>query len=337
MGLQLDPEKRPGLAGQSGLVWGYRFHEDGSADALSPEAAMQALERQESWIWLHFDLIDNRVRTALSGCRVLPPEALELLLGAEERQQLHAFGDTIAGVIADFECTDELDPRRMTAWRFCMAPHAFVSARRRPMETMARVHEAVRAGRRFADVMRLFDAIVHAFVAAMAEVSQNLATRLDGVEDALLDERESGDFEELGSVRRAAVRLHRQAMPLRAMLHHLIEERPAWFNDDAAEDCATVARRMDALTADLVALQERARALQDEMGSRQTEETNRRLMLLSVISAVLLPPTLITGLFGMNVEGLPFKDNPLAFLYTVAVMAASVIGLLVVLRLKKLI
>jgi zinc transporter len=320
-----------------GLVWGYRFNEDGSAEPLSPSAAMQALNERLTWVWLHFDLVDNRVRAALTGCAGLPPEAVDILLGNEERQQLHAIDDVIAGVVADFERADTLDPRRMVTWRFCMAPHAFISARCRPLESMSRLHNDLQSGRRFPGVTRLFDAIIHAFASAMSGVAQDLSTRLDEVEDELLDSREAGDYETLGTVRRGAVRLRRQSMPLRGMLHHLIEERPTWFDDDAVDDCTHVARRLDSLTADLAALQERARALQDEMASRQAQQTNQRLMLLSVFTAGLVPPTLISGLFGMNVEGLPFKDNPNAFLYTVGIMMVAVAVLLFALRRIKLI
>lgn len=320
-----------------GLVWGYRFHGDGRVDALDPAGALRALDRREDWVWLHFDLVDNRVRAALTGRGGLPAEALDLLFGLEERQQLHHFDGVIAGVIADFERAESLDPRRMVTWRLCMTSHALISARRRPLEAMARMHHLIQSGRRFADAPHLFNAIIDAFAASMAQVSHGLALRLDTVEDELLDAAEAGDFETLGAVRRGAVRLRRQTAPLRGMLHQLIEDRPAWFDVDATDDCTQVARRLEGLSADLTALQERARALQDEMASRQAEQTNRRLMLLSVISAVLLPPTLVTGMFGMNVEGLPFKDSPHAFLYTMVIMAAVVVIPLLLLRRSKLI
>jgi len=37
-----------------------------------------------------------------------------------------------------------------------------------------------------------------------------------------------------------------------------------------------------------------------------------------------LPPTLITGIFGMNTKGLPFTDMETAFLWASALMVASV-------------
>lgn len=324
-------------AGLDGLIWGYRFNENGQADALDGAHVVAALERRESWIWLHFDLLDNRARAALELLPHLPEDARALLLGTDNRQRLETHEDVLAGVVTDFERSDDLDPRRMAAWRFCMAPHLFVSARRTPLHTMANLNDQVLRGRRFPGVLQLFDGIVHGFAGALSAISQRMSEQLDEVEDGLLDDRDPGDFEMLGTVRRRIVRLHRQALPLRTMLHQLIDHRPAWFSDEAAEDCTEVAHRVDSIAADLVALQERAHALQDELASRQAELTNRRLMLISVVSAVLLPPTLITGVFGMNVDGLPFKDNsPFGFVLTVGLMVVSVVGLLYALRRMKM-
>ena len=319
-----------------GLIWGYRFNEDGVAEPLDGPAATEALQRQDTWIWLHFDLIDDRARDALSHLAGLPAEARTLLLGSDQRQRMETHGEVIAGVVTDFERADELDPRRMASWRFCMAPHAFISARRSPLHTMNALNLAVQSGRRFSGVLHLFDSVVHAFADALTDVSHRMAGQLDEVEDGLLDARETGDFETLGSVRRKAVRLRRQATPLQAMLHGLISQRPDWFTADAAKDCARVAHRVDSVCADLVALQERAHSLQDELGSRQTDLTNRRLMLLSILSAVLLPPSLISSVLGMNVDGIPLKDNPLGFAITMGVMAMSVIVVLFVLRKLKM-
>ena len=55
---------------------------------------------------------------------------------------------------------------------------------------------------------------------------------------------------------------------------------------------------------DLLALQDRARSLQDELASRQAEETNRRLYLVSIMTTLMLPATFVTGFFGMNTGGM---------------------------------
>ncbi|WP_280526087.1 CorA family divalent cation transporter [Methylobacterium soli] len=52
-----------------------------------------------------------------------------------------------------------------------------------------------------------------------------------------------------------------------------------------------------------------SRLLQEELSARVAEQSNRQLYTLSVLTALFLPPTLITGFFGINTKGLPFADN----------------------------
>ncbi len=42
------------------------------------------------------------------------------------------------------------------------------------------------------------------------------------------------------------------------------------------------------------------------------------------MTSLLLPPTLITGIFGMNTKGLPLTDVESGFLYAAVLMASSV-------------
>lgn len=325
-----------------GLVWGYCFDEQGVATQLSGLPALDALNRRDTWVWLHFDLDDARSLPVLRALPHLPREALDLLTGTDERTRIDTIDDphgaAVAGVVVDFERGAEPDPRRMVAWRFCMLPHALISARRHPVQTMQAMDTAMRSGRRFAGVLQLFDGIIHAFIGTLFQVSQDLGNKLDTVEDELLDEDENtGDFEGLGLIRRNASRLLRHTQPLGAMLVHMLAGRPAWFTEEAAEDCRHLVGRVQSVVADLLALQDRARALQDEIQSRQIEKTNQRLMLISVFSAVLLPPTLISGVFGMNVDGLPWKENPYGFVYTIGLMGISIAGLMALLRRMRLI
>jgi zinc transporter len=53
------------------------------------------------------------------------------------------------------------------------------------------------------------------------------------------------------------------------------------------------------------------------------EESNRHLHALAVVTMMLLPPTLVTGIFGMNTKGLPFTDNESAFLWASALLIGS--------------
>jgi zinc transporter len=79
-------------------------------------------------------------------------------------------------------------------------------------------------------------------------------------------------------------------------------------------------------------VQERARLLQEEIASNMNEATNRNLFVLSIATTTLLPITLITGIFGMNVRGLPFAEHPHGFYLVMLGIAATVVLALWLLR-----
>jgi zinc transporter len=54
-----------------------------------------------------------------------------------------------------------------------------------------------------------------------------------------------------------------------------------------------------------------------------TAVTNRRLFTLSILSACLLPPTLVTGFFGMNTKDLPLAGTDGGTWLALAVAAVS--------------
>jgi zinc transporter len=59
------------------------------------------------------------------------------------------------------------------------------------------------------------------------------------------------------------------------------------------------------------------------------------LFLLSMISAALLPITLITGIFGMNVGGLPLASHPHGFGWVMLGMLAAVFATIVWIRRRR--
>ena len=88
-----------------------------------------------------------------------------------------------------------------------------------------------------------------------------------------------------------------------------------------------MAQRFEMIHQEVHAAQERARLLQEEAAGRMAAEANRQLYILSMLTAVFLPATLVTGLFGMNTKGLPFEDQEAGF--WLAVVVAIVASMLV--------
>ena len=82
-------------------------------------------------------------------------------------------------------------------------------------------------------------------------------------------------------------------------------------------------------------LKERLLVMQDELRSQISEQQNMRMYVLSIVSMIFLPLSFLTGVFGMNVAGLPGTENPLAFSVLAFGMIILAIALLVFMRLRR--
>jgi zinc transporter len=74
-------------------------------------------------------------------------------------------------------------------------------------------------------------------------------------------------------------------------------------------------------------VRERAALLHEQLTDLRAEQLDQRALLISIVAFIFLPLTFITGLLGMNVEGIPYDDRPWAFWGVVGF--CLVIGLIV--------
>jgi len=71
---------------------------------------------------------------------------------------------------------------------------------------------------------------------------------------------------------------------------------------------------------------ERIRRLQEELVALINEQTNQTLFVLTVVTVLALPLTIIPGIFGMNVRGIPFSEHDAGF-WLVLLLVLAVVAL----------
>ena len=103
-------------------------------------------------------------------------------------------------------------------------------------------------------------------------------------------------------------------------------DREAYFGD--------LADHVRRIWAELEELKEVIEGLGDAHSSIISHQTNQVIRLLTIIATVVLPLTLISGLYGMNVR-LPLGDTPNGFWVVVGAMAAVAGAMLVYFRLRR--
>ena len=73
---------------------------------------------------------------------------------------------------------------------------------------------------------------------------------------------------------------------------------------------------------DLDAMREKAIVIQDSVTTLLAEQMNRTMLVLSLATAIFLPLSLLTGLLGINVAGIPGAEIPYAFWIVVIMLFA---------------
>ena len=160
-----------------GLVFAFRLKPDGTAEELAVDRPI-AVEPQ-GWLWLHFNLADARACHFLRLLSYFPAAARELLVAADDHQQLNAskacvFPDLALGLDG---VTDEIG-----FLHFAMTENLLVTGRHCPLSSINATRKALRSGRKVPSAAALLDTILEFVIEVIDRCSDDVAGKLDNIE-----------------------------------------------------------------------------------------------------------------------------------------------------------
>lgn len=301
-----------------GLICGYRF---GGAHAEPLAAAEEVTLPVDGWLWLHVNLADMRCRPWLAEAAMLAAPAFEHVFGKGDALALVVADDQATGVFFDLTHELAVSDEDFGPLRFALSGRILVTGRRTPLRSVEALRDQIRHGRAFASPADLLVAMAEQIAATIDGIVDRLSDDVDRVEDMLLKDRLHDDRQSLGTARLTSVRIHRRINGMRSLFRRLDPEAGGPVATTLLAGAARLMPRFDDIDQAVIELRDRSRLLQEELGVRLAEQTNRQLRILSVLTALFLPPTLITGLFGMNVSSLPFTGEGGGFWWVAFVIA----------------
>lgn len=312
-----------------GLVWAYHIHNsERQCTRLVPEVTRHALEPDaQSFLWLHLNLADQRVPAFLESFGALTPDVVAALTTHETHASITLDEQVIYGTLVDFQREFDSDTRDIGWLHFAVVDRMIITTRLQPLRSIDRVRAALEKNPgRCRQPIDIFEMIVVEFQRTLISLVMELTEELNQIEDIVYDNTPRDERRRLAPVRRTVVRLHRHLRTILTLIRRAAasdeDEMPPGFDDAASR----VMARLESVDYDVYALQERARLLHEEMDSKLSSETNRHLYILSLMTAFLLPPSLVTGFFGMNTSELPFAHGGSGTTYALGFIALSVLG-----------
>lgn len=324
------------LPDDKGLVCAFLLRPDCPAVSLDWKALSFVAGDDNSLLWLHFNLTDARARQWLSSWKHLPPAALDTLLATDPHMRMETFGHGIAGVLGDLYYDFVDAGEGLGLLRFYLDDRYVITGRRHPLKSVENLRQDLLNRLRLDGaahfIVHLLKHLAEAFAAAVAE----LVETTDGLEDRVLSTRFRDEGAELVRIRRVMTRLRRHIEAERRALLAVLPHLPGWWSETDRGRLQKELERLDVIAQDLQFTYDRARLLQEEIAGRISVSTNRNLYFLSIVTTIFLPITLITGIFGMNVGGLPWLENSLGFLWVLLGMAVTAGVAIAVLHWRKI-
>ncbi|WP_331373584.1 transporter [Sinorhizobium chiapasense] len=306
-----------------GLVWAYRFIPGESrCQRIAADSSIDNLSAGDGWVWLHLALSDARTPALIERISKLPQAAIGTLTSHDTQAAITVSEDVVHGTLVDFERTFDAVTKTIGWLHFAVSDKIIITTRLHPLRSLDRVKAAVEKSAKCSRPIDLFEMLVVEFQRTLISLVLELTEELNVIEDHVYGEAGHRQQPGLAPLRRTVVRLHRHLRTILALLRRAgaseEDEVPPGFIDAAER----LSDRLEAVDRDVFALQERARLLHEEIDSKISSETNRHLYILSLMTAFLLPPTLVTGFFGMNTGALPFADGS-GTLYAALIIAFS--------------
>lgn len=302
--------------------FGYRIT-DGRAEKVALEGALGCTA---DLVWVHLSTNAEAAQTWLRDQAQVAEYLVEALTAQETRPRCEQFQE---GAFLNLRGrTDEELPGSDTlaSVRIWAVKGRVISLTRAHLIAVDAVEKEVADGQ----VLDPGD-LIAAFATAITE---DLDPEVAELGDNLDDCEQQLDAEHVFELRRGVTHVRVQSInyrrflqPQRAALEKLATLPGDWLQDDDRVHLSAAADRAARMAEELEAIRERASLMHEALTDLRAEQLDSRSLVIAIVAMVFLPLTFVTGLYGMNVEGLPYAHEPWAFDAIIAACVAIAVGI----------
>jgi magnesium transporter len=314
------------------------LHSRGGESRVVP-AQVEAIELTPEVVWI--DLLsptESEVAAVEEASGLTLPSQAEIS-EIEMSSRLRTDGDVLY-LNAPLVYRSQAQDPGTTPVGFVLAPELLVTVRYEPLNAFDNYQRAARGS-----AAEVFVGLVEAIVDRIADVLERIAADLDTLSHRLFRSRSVGGGErrsraqenaDLRSILRRLGASGDLISKIRDSLLALARIVPYVATTRGSELAAPVKTRLETLRQDLVSLNDyethllsKVQLLMDATLGLINVEQNDIIKVLTVVSVVGVPPTLVASIYGMNFKNMPELDWSWGYPYGLAVIAISALAPLI--------
>lgn len=285
-------------------------------------------ETQSERRWFHLDRLAEGTRDWLENAGGLDPSVVGILLQEDTRPRAAKYGEGVLLNLRGANLNPGAEPTDMISIRIWATEDLVISTRAHPIRAIDDLADAYRSGFPPATHGDLVTFIADRLTFRLEPIVAALEEEADELEEDWLDQNTAAPKQRLANFRRSALSLRRYIAPQKEALSALVREAGPFLSESAKLRLREIQDVTTRLAEDLDLARERAVVIQEQIVEQRGEAMNQRLFVLAIISAVFLPLGFFTGLFGVNIGGMPGVDSPYAFALFCFALGVVTAGLL---------
>jgi zinc transporter len=285
--------------------------------------------------WTHVNFSDPGDAAWIRRENGVAPIIAEALLSDESRPRALHQENGILIILRGVNLNTGSEVEDMISVRLWIEKSRVITASRRPLKSLERIRQLVEQGDGPATPAAFAIQLISALSNFIGEVTDGIESKLEQAEDNVNDADAILKNSPFSVVRRQSARIRRYLTPQREALDSLARDPEPIFDKSQSHELREQTNRMTLVLEDLDLVRERALVAQEEFLGMIANEQNNRMLLLSIVAAIFLPLSFLTGLMGMNVAGLPGTVNHWAFSIIVVLMALIAGLILLLFRARK--
>ncbi len=314
------------MSTESGLLNAYVLDGKGGAKKLD-WSGVRAWTPADGNLWLLLDYTLPDVAEWLEKESKIDPLMREALIDNDPRPRTIVHGDDLFVIARGINMNQDATPEDMISVRVWVERDRVITMRHRLSRTLKSLAHDVERGAGARSAADLATMLAERIVEHVTTRVDQLGDAISDCEDEVLVQTGKSDLRSrLADHRRRAIALRRFLAPQRDALAKLSTVEVPWFDQARRDRVAEAANQLARTVEELDAARERAAVTQEELASRLTELTNRRLYVLSIITAVFLPLGFVCALLGVNVGGVPLQKDDWAFWALCGVFLVGVVA-----------
>jgi len=291
-----------------------------TARALSPQETRE-FQSADGVLWLHLDYSDPGVARWVRTESGVTAVVAEALLAPETRPRSLVLGDGMLVILRGVNLNPGADPEDMVSVRIWISGNRIISSGLRKLLSIDDLCGEIEQGTGPASQGEFLVRLGELMADRIGDVVNDVDDVVDSLESELLTSEHQELRYALSSVRRQIVALRRYLAPQRDALARLVTERSPLIDDLVRMQLRELTDRMTRFIEDLDEARDRASVTHEELLNRLAELTSRRMYLLTMVAAVFMPLSFVTGLLGINVGGIPGASNSRGFLIVIGLLA----------------